>query len=537
MMDSIGFINTHSTTEKKESDSQIVPLNFTHSVAIGETGSGKTTNYIYPNLKDRIKRGHGILLYDYKGKEHLVAKKLAYEHGRLDDVVEINKPWGASINLLKFMSFSEISKFLKDLQGRMIDVYWSNFAANISLPIIKIAAAYDEFEKLGMRINKEEYIKFFSSSEYQVEGLEEYRDSGFCGKSITSVIKSSESLSTFKNFIGLALKLEERCASFIYHLSKNYKLDSEIKELIRLAKKVEKAIHSSKPILQKFADLDPDRADDQKSRILQNYFQCILSYSDIGLNEMLNSDEHDIPSLLEDGKIVILNLQSFHEEALSHITDSTLKELSKRVTKSEKRPISVFVDEAQKVVSRGSTLYSDVLREAEVELFLSFQNPSLMIERLEGLSSFMALMGNLVSKFYFKSSSYTEEFDPLQNASVDNEIGEFIDGSSGRKTKGQPIIFTPQELLNIEYLYQKRVDVQSLYFKRKKKDVIVIHDQSLYEKGKVMTENTKTNHREVVDIDMGFSKKDIDDYLEQASLIYSYFEIKDSDELDDDFDF
>jgi hypothetical protein len=60
----------------------------------------KTTSYIYPNLNERISLNDGILVMDYKGKEHNAVKLFAKRHNRLNDVLEIGKPWGESINII-----------------------------------------------------------------------------------------------------------------------------------------------------------------------------------------------------------------------------------------------------------------------------------------------------------------------------------------------------------------------------------------------------------------------------------------------------
>ena len=64
---------------KKEKE-LIVPKLYTHSCAVGQTGCGKTTSYIYPNLNERISLNDGILVMDYKGKEHNAVKVFANRH-------------------------------------------------------------------------------------------------------------------------------------------------------------------------------------------------------------------------------------------------------------------------------------------------------------------------------------------------------------------------------------------------------------------------------------------------------------------------
>ena len=55
-------------------------------------------------LEQRIKDKDAILFFDYKGKEHQAVKFFAKENGRFNDVIEIGKDWGKSINLLKYIN-------------------------------------------------------------------------------------------------------------------------------------------------------------------------------------------------------------------------------------------------------------------------------------------------------------------------------------------------------------------------------------------------------------------------------------------------
>ena len=115
MKATIGFIpskikNSTKTTNKNKE--LIIPKEYTHSCAIGQTGCGKTTSYIYPNLNERISNNNGILVMDYKGKEHNAVKVLANRHNRLNDVLEIGKPWGESINIIKYMSEANLEDFI-----------------------------------------------------------------------------------------------------------------------------------------------------------------------------------------------------------------------------------------------------------------------------------------------------------------------------------------------------------------------------------------------------------------------------------------
>ena len=53
----MGFTRTRENAEKKGA---LIPSDFTHAAIIGETGSGKTTAMIYPNLLDRMQKGYAV---------------------------------------------------------------------------------------------------------------------------------------------------------------------------------------------------------------------------------------------------------------------------------------------------------------------------------------------------------------------------------------------------------------------------------------------------------------------------------------------
>ena len=57
----------------------ILPDDFRHSLCFGETGSGKTSSFMLPNIKDRLQKGHGIFAIDFKGNLNLQIKALAKE--------------------------------------------------------------------------------------------------------------------------------------------------------------------------------------------------------------------------------------------------------------------------------------------------------------------------------------------------------------------------------------------------------------------------------------------------------------------------
>ncbi len=189
-MATMGFIKSSETTSI--TSSILVEETFTHSIAFGQTGSGKTTSFIYPNLKNRIELGHGILLYDYKGQEHASIKFLAQEAGRLNEVVEIGKPWGESINMLENMDEEELDLFFENILSHSDDSkYWSNSAKSLGQSVLEVLNAIDDFSKAMSEIDKN-----FSDSKFIVAGGFSYpKDRTF--SSLVKVCNTFENLTKF----------------------------------------------------------------------------------------------------------------------------------------------------------------------------------------------------------------------------------------------------------------------------------------------------------------------------------------------------
>ena len=87
---SMGFI----TSGNKENKKLQIPVDFRHALILGETGSGKTASVITPLLIDRIKRNHGIIIFDFKGNYHYTIKTIAKKFNKLQDVIELGKDYG-----------------------------------------------------------------------------------------------------------------------------------------------------------------------------------------------------------------------------------------------------------------------------------------------------------------------------------------------------------------------------------------------------------------------------------------------------------
>jgi hypothetical protein len=467
-MKSMGFIKTNQNIENMQTT--IVPETFTHSCAIGQTGCGKTTGYIYPNMLNRIKNNHSLIVFDYKGKEHNVVKVFANQCDRLNDIEEIGKDWGRAINLLKYMNDAVLENFLFELFALdgADNVYWGRSATNISMTILKVLGYMEQIlykaNNINLKDEMENVINCFKYFTYpKTKSL----------YSLSLVVKSVDEL---KGFV--------RNLDSLYH-----NLLDEIKELIiidfeKLSKdKIKKKYHEILYVMEKF------KIDIEKTKNNLNSFETsssnnaktlqtiILAMNTPLINianiKWLNEDQFDIVESLNKGKIIIFNTKTFSENILASYCNAIFLELTKRITITNLKPISIFVDEAQRIMSRKTDLPIDVLREAKVDLFLAFQNEELMIQKL-GEIKYVSLIKNMKNQYVFKNIGFYND----QDLSKLETFEYFIDEDEPEKNIAESVFLEKNELFNVELKFQKGINLHDKYnLKGKDKNRIIIHDE------------------------------------------------------------
>lgn len=491
-MATMGFIKVDETpTLNDKTSSIIVPETFTHSIAFGETGAGKTSSYIYPNLKNRIALGHGILLYDYKGKEHLSVKYLAKKAGRLDDVIEIGKPWGESINIIQKMDEDELDKFFNNILKHGKDgQYWQNSAKSLGQTILHVLKGIESFADALEVVDGVKREKI-------VVGLSSYPTK----RTLQSLLNICKTFEMIKEFVKGLRKLIKTMDKLIQEAAQkrlsldplDKKLKLQLSRLISTKVKLESIIELNQNSLDSFGE-------DSNENLTQNIMGSLTSPL-VGLskNESFNTNNFDIVSALNEGKIIVINVESLANSEMESLSNTILYELSKRTKSKFVNPVSVFIDEFQRVVSANSDIPIDIFREAKVDMFLATQNSALLKDKLED-EKFDALMGNLTQKFYYKSS-LDEELESLNELKLLQGF-EYLASSDDftKVQQGKPIFIDESHKMLVEFEYQKSLGVLEEYlYKYKNASVIVDYDARLYKENKLVVFDMKTKKEYILE--------------------------------------
>jgi len=391
-MKTAGFLS-----DSKEKITNVIPFDFLHGFVSGATGSGKTASVIRPTLKDRIERGNSIIFYAYKGHEHRYIKHIASEVGRLEDVVEIGKPFGAYINVLDVFDSRLLEKMIKD-QSRSKDPYWENTTARWVVSIVETLKSIYGIDSFIKKDCIELYKKFnyIKNTITSYENRPSFRAVRDVTKNPASFKKFTESLDYFER------KYENSIANVIKCILKKSSEDSSevnekfIEELtVNFVSRVEKYKEDIKSIKDLTVDTNNDGETSGNNGVLQVVYNSILS---LAKKDFINEAENDLLEMIEDRKIIIIDTESLSSDIHSIFLESLLEKLSLRVRNSKLTPVSIVVDEANRVFPKDSDIYNDVLREAKVELILAFQSEEQMIEKF-GQEKWSAFNSNFKHKY------------------------------------------------------------------------------------------------------------------------------------------
>ena len=348
-------------------EKNVIPaVDFQHVLCEGATGSGKTASLILPTLEDRIKRGHAIIFFDHKGHEHKKVKHLAQKVGRLDDVVEIGKPHGSYINLMAELDTIRLKEMIND-NGMSKDPYWANSAANLLEDIVSllrrlymIVLALKTFGGFDEKL----FVMLEALNDY---GIDMYEKPSF--QTLAKIIATPKKLSHFKEIVSVLPNALEMM------LGEDDDKGAQLRLVYAKILTLKKVLESSDRFI-----LSTDKSDvnSGNNAVLQHLDNTIASYAK---KDYVNTNEYSIATLMKKNAIIIVDTQSFGDDVMKIFLESMLKKAVMRLRTGSTSPLSVFIDEANRVLFPSIDLHSDVLREASVELVLAIQNEEQMISK------------------------------------------------------------------------------------------------------------------------------------------------------------
>jgi hypothetical protein len=376
-METIGFKSPEQGI--RHSNSVIPPIDYQHALCIGATGSGKTASFILPTIQDRIARGHTVIFFDHKGHEHAKIKHLALQAGRLHDVVEIGKPHGMHINLLSELDIIRVKDLIRSI-GHLNDAYWTNSAANMVEDIIAPWRNLYDIYKLCRNDTRFESIRQFCT----IKDIDLSRPVSF--KMLTQYTRSAK---IFTEYQALMIKTADNLLGFLDYALANYPVEEHSRR--HLMGKVLELREQAETLERISIDAKGNDVNSGNNAVLQILDNNVATYAKKGY---LNDGNRTLAELFDQNAIVIIDSQSFDTMVLKLLFESMLKKTVMRLRNGRNKPISIFIDEANRVLSSSFDLHSDVLREAKAELIIAIQNEEQMIEKF-GVNNWEAVRKNI----------------------------------------------------------------------------------------------------------------------------------------------
>ncbi|WP_434581525.1 type IV secretory system conjugative DNA transfer family protein [Sulfurimonas sp. NW15] len=390
-MERLGFIKNNL---ESSSSSNIIPVDFRHAYVTGITGSGKTASVIRPNLKDRINKGHGIVFFDYKGHEHRYVKYFAKEANRLQDVVEIGKPTGTSINLLEELDTNKLIAFMKNSEKSQ-DTYWINTTSQWVVSTIGVAnSLYDINKWISENTDFSAYKKTYDNS------FTELLTKKISFETLYDIFDNIKTFKKFQMFIATMTDHLNRIKGDLFaHFEEHDMPPKEITSRVTLFyAKFEGFKKHSKFMKEKKLSQEASDASSGDNGVFQMVGNIIGAYAK---TFFLNNSQSNLKEIINSNKILIIDTQGFDDTMIELFFDAINDQLFHRIKNKNHKdliPISMFVDEAYRVINTGDEIRNDILREAEVELIFSFQNEEQFVEKIGG-NKWLSLQRNFAHKY------------------------------------------------------------------------------------------------------------------------------------------
>ena len=461
---SIGFTTSINNKNKKLQ----IPVDFRHALILGETGSGKTASVITPLVIDRINKNHGTIIFDFKGNYHYTIKVIAKKLGKLQDVIELGKDYGKYLNLLKDLPIEIIDKILRNALGHDKDnKFWEESAVKLGISILAIV-------------------------KYMNELIKDYKYS-YSFAALIEIASSAENLKLFKDDVIYTINKVLFDASdyskelyLINLIAKYYKILDKIADEYSLTKMIE----------------------DNEKTVLTSVIASLVNPIASLIKENINTDEIDILEELNKRKIIIVSLNDFEENILNTIVYSIFSRIHLFKMNYPYFPLTIIIDEAQKVLNDNFELPLDTLREYQVEVILATQSIANLKERLN-LDKVEALLANLVHKVYLNGQDrelpkfeafYNNEYYKLFPVET-NDIMKFI------AEREYQMLYS--KLKELSFIYNGQKVIYSKFDESK----LIVKDSNLKTIGKIDFIPKKFSKKELCNLFEFLNINDIETYL------------------------
>ena len=447
----IGF----NKKEMLASKNLVINHDFTNGIIFGRTGSGKTTCAISPNIEDRIKNDFGVIVYDFKGTLHLQVKYIANKHNKLDKVIEIGKPWGVKVNLFDYLNIDTLSYIVPDTSDKL--KFWNDAARNLFSTVAKIHKDLNHLFHELVYLFRNDYL-----ADLEKEFIKNI--------SYSQLLKYLNSKEDIQNFVQNALNAIELLEYKIRTIkSKELNLKYGIYK-----KSYEFRCIKLKDLLETLKYYVNCKNDSDSGRMaVLNHLNSMLM--NVASKDYLNVSQIEVVEELRKGKIVIIDVSALNENSMNILNLAIYSKLQRGLY-SVMKPVTIFVDEAQKILHKDYLPQVDVCRESRFEYIFATQDEILLKNKL-GSNKFEELYVNIVSKYSFETNSNN----------LNNKF-EYIDLNTNRKSIANPMFIDKKDLIKVEHEFQKSTLVlsHSDYLSSKNEIYILKYDETLIEDYKVI---------------------------------------------------
>ena len=465
----IGFAKQEEDAQICKEGNLIIPCNFTHAAIIGETGCGKTTSMIYPNLLDRMQRGHGIFVFDYKGCEESAVKALAKRAGRLKDVIVVGTFLGEKINLIKDISGRDFKNTTSSLM-KTIDSFWQEYGANLTLSIFNFLKALGEFTDIVGKHN----IRGFAQA-----------------------VRLSDAypfnIHTIRNLTQDILKFTEFLASVNGDLKLN--LDQVVNEKKEVRLRLKDLLASKQNLIDIMGRFDLTKAKNEE-RVINDFRNLSIMatvINELADDETVNANKNSISQYLNEGKIVVFNAINSSSQTLAMLLDSFIPSFIKRAGGKNLIPISLFLDETAKIAGKNSNFHEEILRQSKVELILAFQNESTLKKEL-GYDKYEALIGNMVDIYLMKNKSLFTIGADAVNCS---KLKPFECLHDGERNLLKPMFIDEIEKREATYEFELINKLQEKILEKKAKGCVMKFNEWHFRNGQITLVDVKSGKEKI----------------------------------------